>query len=114
MNFSALEAIRTQAYPPLPGKARPALAAVPVPRRGVPAAGDLVAAALARPARPEGAARPGCDSIDIFTCGSETAEQVLYTVYHRFGGRRFVCFGFDPASTMVQKQTPTKRLLPNR
>ena len=28
----------------------------------------------------------------------------LYTVYHRFGGRRFMCFGFDPASAMVQKQ----------
>ena len=27
----------------------------------------------------------------------------IYTVYHRFGGRRFVCFGFDPASAMVQK-----------
>ena len=31
-------------------------------------------------------------------------EVPYYTVYHRFGGRRFVCFGFDPASAMVQKQ----------
>ena len=30
-------------------------------------------------------------------------EVPYYTVYHRFGGRRFVCFGFDPASAMVQK-----------
>ena len=27
----------------------------------------------------------------------------VYTVYHRFGGRHFVSFGFDPASAMVQK-----------
>ena len=32
-----------------------------------------------------------------------TRRTLLYTVYHRFGGRRFVCFGFDPASAMVQK-----------
>ena len=32
-----------------------------------------------------------------------TSLKLYYTVYHRFGGRRFVCFGFDPASAMVQK-----------
>ena len=31
-------------------------------------------------------------------------ESGIYTVNHRFGGRRFVCFGIDPVSAMVQKQ----------
>ena len=48
----------TNANQPFPGKARPALAAVASPGRRVPLAGDLVAAALARPARPEGSPGP--------------------------------------------------------
>ena len=47
-----------QTNQPFPGEARPALAAVPPPGRGVPLAGDLVAAALALPARPEGSPGP--------------------------------------------------------
>ena len=56
---------------------------------------------------------------DVFQVGERFLEfgispPLSYTVYHRFGGRRFVCFGFDPASAMVLKQTHTKRLPPNR
>ena len=33
-----------------------------------------------------------------------TGVQHIYTIFHLFGGRRFACFGIDPASAMVQKQ----------